>query len=173
MATDDRGWIQPTQGVEEANMRADDPHAQSDEPKNQSDQPEKAAESAGPADQRIVVDEDWKARVEKEKQEARKQEESAPSPEEGDPPLPPPTLTGLATSFSMQALAALGLLPDPLTGKVEVRLNRARHLIDTINLLYEKTSGNLTPDEKRAMEQMLHELRLAFVQIQAAQKRSS
>ncbi|MBC7078475.1 MAG: hypothetical protein H5T92_09255, partial [Synergistales bacterium] len=55
-------------------MRADDPHAESDKPKNQSDQPEKAAESAGAADRRIVVDEDWKARVEKEKQEAQERE---------------------------------------------------------------------------------------------------
>ncbi|WP_347244015.1 DUF1844 domain-containing protein [Thermogutta sp.] len=154
-------------------MWADDSHGQSEQPKNHWGQPQETAESAGPTDERIVVDEDWKARVEKEKQESQKQRESSPSAGEGDPPLPPPTLTGLASSFSMQALAALGLLPDPLTGKVEVRLNRARHLIDTINLLYEKTSGNITPEEKQALEQMLHELRLAFVQIQSAQKRSS
>ncbi|MGB9689282.1 DUF1844 domain-containing protein [Thermogutta sp.] len=154
-------------------MWADDSHGQSEQPKNHWGQPQETAEAAGPTDERIVVDEDWKARVEKEKQESQKQRESSPSAGEGDPPLPPPTLTGLASSFSMQALAALGLLPDPLTGKVEVRLNRARHLIDTINLLYEKTSGNITPEEKQALEQMLHELRLAFVQIQSAQKRSS
>jgi hypothetical protein len=154
-------------------MWAGDSHVQSDRPEKQSGQPEKPAEQVGSADERIVVDEEWKARVEKEKQETRQQRESSSSPGEGDPPLPPPTLTGLASSFSMQALAALGLLPDPLTGKVEVRLNRARHLIDTINLLYEKTSGNITPEEKQALEQMLHELRLAYVQIQAAQQRSS
>ncbi len=152
-------------------MWAGDSHAQSDRPEKQSGQPEKSAEQVGSADERIVVDEEWKARVEKEKRETRQQRQSSSSP--GDPPLPPPTLTGLASSFSMQALAALGLLPDPLTGKVEVRLNRARHLIDTINLLYEKTSGNITPEEKQALEQMLHELRLAYVQIQAAQQRSS
>ena len=50
---------------------------------------------------------------------------------------------------------------------MEVRLNRARHLIDSVNLLYEKTKGNITEEESRAMEEMLHELRLTFIQVQS------
>ena len=115
-------------------------------------------------ERRIVVDEDWKAQVEREKAHASQRPDSQ---EDRDPLMPPPTLTTLASSLAMQALAALGLLPDPLTGKVEVRLNRARHLIDSVNLLYEKTKGNITEEESRAMEEMLHELRLTFIQVQS------
>lgn len=115
-------------------------------------------------EQRIIVDEDWKAQVEREKAGAGQKSDSR---NDQDPPMPPPTLTALASSLAMQALAALGLLPDPLTGKVEVRLNRARHLIDSVNLLYEKTKGNITEEESRAMEEMLHELRLTFIQVQS------
>lgn len=122
-------------------------------------------EPGGQQDQerRTVVDEDWKAQVEREKREAA---QKADAQADHDPPMPPPTLTALGSSLAMQALAALGLLPDPLTGKVEVRLNRARHLIDTVNLLLEKTRGNISEEESRAMEEMLHELRLTFVQVQ-------
>lgn len=115
--------------------------------------------------EKIIVDEEWKSQVQREKAEAAAKSQSETAAD--DPVLPPPSLTSLAGSLSMQALAALGLLPDPLTGKTEVRLNRARHLIDTVNLLYEKTRDNLSEEEKRALEQMLHELRLAYVQVQS------
>lgn len=127
---------------------------------------EHAESRAADFQEKIVVDEEWKNRVQREKEEAARAK-SEDDAAEDDPVLPPPTLTALAGSLSMQALAALGLLPDPLTGKTEVRLNRARHLIDTVNLLYEKTGANLTEEEKRALEEMLHELRLAYVQVQS------
>lgn len=114
--------------------------------------------------QRIVVDEDWKARVQREKTAAA---QKSGSQDDSDPVMPPPTLTALAGSLAMQALAAMGLLPDPRTGKLEVRLNRARHLIDSVNLLFEKTRGNISDEESRALEEMLHELRLTFVQVQS------
>ncbi|MGQ9504149.1 MAG: DUF1844 domain-containing protein [Thermogutta sp.] len=120
--------------------------------------------------ERIIVDEDWKARVEREKAAAVGKSNSQT---DADPPMPPPTLTALASSLAMQALAALGLLPDPLTGKVEVRLNRARHLIDSINLLFEKTKGNISEDESHALEEMLHELRLTFIQVQSRRESQS
>lgn len=122
--------------------------------------------SRGPGEKKIIIDEDWKSQVEREKQEAQKKAEEGPRTTD-DPVLPPPTLTELASSLSLQALAAMGLLPDPLSGKIEIRLNRARHLIDTVNLLYEKTLGNLTAEEKQAFEQMLHELRLTYVEVQS------
>ena len=114
--------------------------------------------------QRIVVDEDWKAQVEREKTTACQKSDSQG---DADPVMPPPTLTALASSLAMQALAAMGLLPDPLTGKLEVRLNRARHLIDSVNLLFEKTKGNISDEESRALEEMLLELRLTFIQVQS------
>lgn len=137
---------------------------------NSNDERELAGQESSRGQQRIVVDEDWKARVEQEKTAAGQKSDSQT---DFDPPMPPPTLTALASSLAMQALAALGLLPDPLTGKVEVRLNRARHLIDSVNILFEKTKGNISDEESRALEEMLHELRLTYIQVQSRRETQS
>lgn len=124
--------------------------------------------------QKIVVDEDWKSRVEAEKQAYRAAEqgqaksdhvEGPPPLAEHDPALPKPTLEFLVSTLALQTSVALGMMPDPLTGKRQVRLNQARHFIDTIEMLYEKTAGNRTEDETAAIDHLLHELRLDYVTV--------
>ena len=126
-----------------------------------------------PQDKKIFVDEDWKAQVEAEKEALNREAEKKPagetpavSPEE-DHPLPPPTLVDLAGSLAMQAMIALGLLANPLTGKAELRIHQARHLIDTLDLLQKKTEGNRTAEETETFEHLLHELRLGFLAVQS------
>ena len=125
-----------------------------------------------PQDKKIFVDEDWKAQVEAEKEALKHQgekkaaAEAAAGPEE-DHPLPPPTLVDLAGSLAMQAMIALGVLANPLTGKAEPRIHQARHLIDTLDLLQKKTEGNRTAEESEAFEHLLHELRLGFLAVQS------
>ncbi len=106
------------------------------------------------------VDESWKAQVEAEKQQASAQ--AVPE----DPPLPPPTFLLHVTGLVAQAQVALGLAPDPLEGRRHFRPNLARHLIDTLAMLQEKTQGNLSLEEKHHLEGALHQLRLAFLQQQ-------
>jgi len=134
------------------------------------------------ADKKIIVDEDWKSRVEAEKQEAlRKQQaettaqpgaaQQAPAAgdsaeEDADPPLPPPNLLFLAGTLYMQALMGLGVVANPMTGKSKVRVNQARHAIDALEVLRAKTEGNRSADESAALDNMLHELRMAFVAVQ-------
>ena len=81
-------------------------------------------------------------------------------------PLPPPSLTLLANSLYLQAAISLGLLPNPLSGKTEVNLPQAKHAIDTLEILQEKTTGNRTPQESADIEDMLHHLRLVYVSVQ-------
>jgi hypothetical protein len=82
---------------------------------------------------------------------------------EQSPPLPPPSFSLLIHTLSLQALAALGQVPDP-SGKVTApRLDLAKHTIDTLGILEEKTRGNLTSEEAALLERILHELRLAYV----------
>jgi len=45
-------------------------------------------------------------------------------------------------------------------------LNEARHLIDTLAILEEKTAGNRTPEESALLDQLLHELRMGYVTLQ-------
>ena len=63
-------------------------------------------------------------------------------------------------------MMAMGLVVNPATDKVEVRLDHARHLVDLIQMLQEKTEGNRTSDETALMENMLHQLRMAFVSVE-------
>lgn len=79
------------------------------------------------------------------------------------PPLPPPSFVLLVETLSLQALAALGQVPD-LAGKASApRLDLAKHTIDTLGILEDKTRGNLTSEEAALLERVLHELRLAYV----------
>ncbi|MCL2349728.1 MAG: DUF1844 domain-containing protein, partial [Planctomycetaceae bacterium] len=66
-----------------------------------------------------------------------------------DVPLPPPSLITLASGLATQAMISMGAFPNPLTGKTTMLLHQAAHLIDTIDLLYEKTSGNRTQEESK------------------------
>ena len=79
--------------------------------------------------------------------------------------LPPPSLTYLASTLYLQGAIGLGLLPNPVSGKSELQLPHAKHAIDTLQVLQEKTEGNRTPEESEEIEAMLHQLRMAFVQM--------
>jgi hypothetical protein len=84
-------------------------------------------------------------------------------------PLPPPTFEFLIFSLKMQAEMRLGLIafggeasPD------EPDLPSARHAIDMLAMLQEKTRGNLSMEEQRLIENSLTELRFRFVQVTEA-----
>ena len=83
-----------------------------------------------------------------------------------DVPLPPPTLVTLASGLAAQAMVSLGVFPNPATGKSAILLNQAAHLIDMIDLLYEKTTGNRTDEETKTLENALHELRMIYLSAQ-------
>lgn len=79
--------------------------------------------------------------------------------------LPPADFTMLVTMFSTQAMVSLGVIPSPETGKPEQNLPLARHFIDLLGVLQEKTRRNLTGHEADLLENSLHELRLAYVEL--------
>ena len=80
-------------------------------------------------------------------------------------PLPPPTFETLVSGLGAQAMFYLGLIPHPDGNESKVDLAAARHTIDLIGVLEEKTKNNLTPDEGKHVTRVLHELRSAFVEI--------
>ena len=79
------------------------------------------------------------------------------------PALPPPDFDFLIYSLRLQTEMSLGLLP--FTEKDEPDLELARHNIELLAMLQEKTQGNLTSDEKLALDNSLTELRFRFVQV--------
>ena len=69
----------------------------------------------------------------------------------------------LVMSLSTSAMYQLGLVEDPARGALPADLEAARHTIDMLAVIQEKTRGNLTPKEEQLLEQLLYELRLAYV----------
>jgi hypothetical protein len=70
--------------------------------------------------------------------------------------------------FASQAMAAMGLLPDPVSGESAANRTLAKFLIDTLGVLEQKTEGNRTADESRELQDALHRLRMIYVAIPAA-----
>ena len=140
-------------------------------------------------EKKIIIDEDWKTRVQAEKEAAAQHPPGEPAfsgvstsksadgssvgdESVADPKLPPASFEMLVTTLATEALVALGQMPHPLTDKAELQPNHAQYLIDTLDVLRQKCQGNLTPGEQQLIESMLHQLRMVFVAV-ATQPASS
>jgi hypothetical protein len=89
-----------------------------------------------------------------------------------DFPVPPASFDFLVANLRMQAEIQLGLIHfGEEKDRPEPNLPLARHAIDMLGMLSEKTRGNLTIEEQRMLENTLTELRFRF--IQASEKPAS
>jgi hypothetical protein len=142
--------------------------------------------SQQPADEepKIIIDEDWKTQVQREKEELkRKQSQTSASDQPPDvtvakapdtddnpvataKPMPPATFEILVSSLATQALAAMGLLPGESDQPMPRNMDYARHNIDLLAMLETKTAGHLTDQEQQMLKEALHQLRMLFVSIQ-------
>jgi Domain of unknown function (DUF1844) len=91
------------------------------------------------------------------------------SPEEagehsGQEFLPPLDFSSIILPFYSQALLKLGLLGDPVEAEKEISLGLARRLIDILDLLKDRTKGNLKPEEEAFLESCLQQLRLRYLE---------
>lgn len=157
---------------------------------------------------KLIIDEDWKTQVQREKEELKHRleaeaaqassQESSSSPVQsqiaGDgvdgntavgnsvnkskpagqakaTSLPPASFTLLVTTLATQAMAAMGLMPSTEDEAAPpVNLDFAKHFIDMLSVLQDKTQGNLVDAEQTFLRETLHQLRMAFV---AVSKQSS
>jgi hypothetical protein len=86
-------------------------------------------------------------------------------------PIPPADFSFLVSSLMFQAQLEMGLLHfGDETEQPEPNLERAKHSIDLLGVLEEKTRGNLTAEEHRLLENGLTELRFRYVQAIDEQK---
>ena len=70
---------------------------------------------------------------------------------------------GLIHSFQAAAMQQMGKMPSPFSKEIERDLPQARLSIDMLEMLEERTSGNLTGEEARFLKHVLTELRLNYV----------
>ncbi|TWU50770.1 hypothetical protein Poly51_40630 [Rubripirellula tenax] len=83
----------------------------------------------------------------------------------GEMPPPPATFEALLSMLFTQSMAMLGQIPDPATGQPTVNKPYAKHFIDVLEMLGEKTKGNLSDQEKKMHSEALHAMRMAYVSV--------
>ncbi len=122
-------------------------------------------------EKKIIVDEDWKAEAQKEKEVLSAQEEHEKEGKQEKQakaersPLPEGNFAALVSMLTTQAFFAMGAFKVEGQEDREPDLELARYNIDMLETLQEKTKGNLSEEEAGVLERTLHELRMAFVQM--------
>jgi len=114
-----------------------------------------------------ALDEKGELKGEKEETAAEvKEEEKKEEPKEEEArqvPLPEVNFNSLIFSLSSSALLHLGEIADPQTGEKRKDIALAKHTIDTIAMLKEKTQGNFNGEEEKFLESILTDLRWRYV----------
>ena len=113
-------------------------------------------------DRKIIIDEDWKARVQREKDEAENAPAVSPdAPAEAEAKIEP--FQALTSYLTMQSLLFLGAIAPRETGEPILDLPTAREFIGMLTALRDKTAGNLTPAEQGELTSSIAELQQIFV----------
>ena len=142
----------------------------------------------------LHIDTDWKKQAQEEKRKLAEQEKAkaeqakapvAPPPFAGTAPatgaaastqsrpsagragqreLPPPSFAALVQSIVTQILFYLGDL-SPRGTEPQINLDMAKHQIDILGILEEKTKGNVSDEEKHLLDAALYETRMRYVSV--------
>ena len=100
------------------------------------------------------IDESWKEAVEKEKESKQQNGQFVPET---------PDFKFFITTLSIQAAISLGEIENPATNQKEENFTQAKFIIDTLDMLKEKTKGNLSKEEEQIMDNLLYELRVQYI----------
>jgi len=83
--------------------------------------------------------------------------------EDGQCVMPEVTFSAFVMSLNTSILFHLGEIADPETGQIVKNIELARHAIDTLVILEQKTKGNLTEEEAELLKNILYDVKLRFV----------
>jgi hypothetical protein len=133
------------------------------------------AEEKKKDEKKVIIDEDWKEQAKKEKEvlaaqeKAEKEEAKEPAAQRG--PLPKGDFAALVSMLVTQALFSLGALAvEGEEKKREPDLELAKYNIDMLETLEERTKGNLSEQEEKALANMLGQVRMVYVQASEVKK---
>lgn len=79
----------------------------------------------------------------------------------------------LVSYLSTTAMFQLGLIPGPSGERIPADMTNAKRTVDLLEVLQEKTQGNLTAGEARLLDEVLYELHMTFVEMQKRRARNS
>jgi hypothetical protein len=108
------------------------------------------------------AEEPKEAKEEEGAEEASAQHKAEPAAGE-ETQLPEVNFSTFIFSLSSSALLHFGEIQDPTTGEKRKNLPMAKHTIDILAMLEEKTKGNLLPDEEQLVKNILYDLRMRYV----------
>jgi len=119
-------------------------------------------------EKKIIIDEDWKTKAQKEKEVLKAKEKVEKEPKESDipeeqRPLPQGDFSSLISLLATQALFALGAITTENDKEPKKDLRLAKFHIDMLEALEQKTKGNLTEQEQKLFSSVLSQLRMGFV----------
>jgi hypothetical protein len=77
--------------------------------------------------------------------------------------LPPLEFNSIILLLYLPALIQLGLLDDPQTGERRENLDLAKRNIDLLDLLRDRTKGNLEEEESRFLDDALSQLKMVYL----------
>ena len=77
--------------------------------------------------------------------------------------LPTATFENFISAMAGQAIIYLGYAPNPVSGKRERNLPEAKYSIDLLQIIQDKTKGNLTPAEQSTLDGVLYDLRMRYI----------
>lgn len=89
--------------------------------------------------------------------------ETEEGPEKARGEFPEPTFATLVSGLAAQAFVYLGQAEDAAGEQAQVNPEAARHVLDTLGMLQEKTQGNLSDQETAYLEEVLYNLRMIYV----------
>ncbi|MEA3435203.1 MAG: DUF1844 domain-containing protein [Thermodesulfobacteriota bacterium] len=115
-----------------------------------------------PKDQELK-EEDKEPEKEPAKEETEAQEAASEKKQEAEAQLPEINFPTFIISLNASALVNLGAIEDPASGKKVKNLLIAKQTIDILNMLEEKTRGNLTEEEEQILKNILYDLRMIYV----------
>jgi len=133
--------------------------------------PKKKEQTVSDEKSKIYVDDDWKKQAQAEKQRLKEQEKKTDQTKSGPHPtgpLPRPDLGMMISSFLSQALLSMGVIEHP-DAKSQINLDLAKFNIGMLEVLEQKTQGNLTDQEQKLLNQALQQGRMAFIEIASKQ----
>lgn len=116
-------------------------------------------------EKKIIIDEDWKAEAQKEKEKLAAEEEKDEQQPKRRGPLPKGDLAALISTLTTQAFFSMGAFKVEGQDDREPDLELAKYNIDMLETLEEKTKGNLSEDEAKVLAETLNQVRMAYVKI--------
>ena len=117
-------------------------------------------------EKKIIIDDDWKEEAKKEKEKLAQEEKvEKKEQDKGHRTLPKGDFAALVSMLTTQAFYAMGVLDVEGQEDRETDLGFAKYNIDMLEMLEEKTKGNLNEQEVKVLVDTLSQLRMVYVQV--------